>query len=119
MKDVVFVRAKLARTQQNFIFTALEEITAMRSEQDLVTQAIAGDTEAFGELYGLHRESIYRYIIVRVESAAEAEDLTGQVFLKAWEALPGYEQREARFSSWLYQIARNLVIDHQRARKPV
>jgi RNA polymerase sigma-70 factor (ECF subfamily) len=54
-----------------------------------------------------------------VRNATDAEDLTEQVFLKAWEALPAYQQRGKRFASWLYQIARNLVIDHHRAHKPV
>jgi RNA polymerase sigma-70 factor, ECF subfamily len=89
------------------------------NEDTLVARAVAGDTDAFGELYRLHLDAIYRYIVVRVSNPTDAEDLVGQVFLKAWEALPGYQQRGIRFSSWLYQIAHNLVIDHYRAQKPL
>jgi RNA polymerase sigma-70 factor (ECF subfamily) len=63
------------------------------NEDILVARAIAGDAEAFGELYRFYREAIYRYILIRVRNATDAEDLTEQVFLKAWEALPAYQQR--------------------------
>jgi RNA polymerase sigma-70 factor, ECF subfamily len=84
-------------------------------EEQLVGRAIRGDAEAFGELYQRHREALYRYIRLRVGNPSDAEDLTGQLFLKAWEALPRYDQRGRRFSSWLYQIAHHLVIDHVRS----
>lgn len=89
------------------------------NEEALVARAVAGDADAFGELYRLHREAIYRFVWARVGNQSDAEDLTEQVFLKAWEALPGYQQRGLRFSSWLYQIARNLAIDLHRAQRPV
>ena len=82
----------------------------------LVRQAINGDADAFGQLYLLHLDAIYRYVYYRVADASDAEDLTEQVFLRAWEALPGYEERGIRFSSWLYRIAHNVVVDHQRKR---
>lgn len=84
----------------------------------LVERAINNDTEAFGELYMRHLDAIYRYIYFRVDDARDAEDLTEQVFLKAWEALPGYERQGYPFTSWLYRIAHNAVIDHYRRKKP-
>ncbi|HID65158.1 MAG TPA: sigma-70 family RNA polymerase sigma factor [Anaerolineae bacterium] len=88
-------------------------------EAALVARAVAGDADAFGELYLLHIDAIYRYVYFRVGDASDAEDLTEQVFLKAWEALPGYRQRGNPFTSWLYRIAHNVVIDHHRRQKPV
>jgi RNA polymerase sigma factor (sigma-70 family) len=90
---------------------------ALQYDNLLVERAAAGDAEAFGELYRQHAEPIYRYVIVRVKNPDDAEDLTEQVFLKAWEALPGYEQRGYRFSSWLYRIAHNTVIDYRRSKQ--
>lgn len=84
-------------------------------EEMLIARAAAGDAEAFGALYQQYSAAIYRFILARVREPAEAEDLCGQVFLKAWEAMPAYEQRGHRFSSWLYQIAHNLVIDYYRS----
>lgn len=88
-------------------------------EADLVERAIAGEAEAFGELYMVHLDAIYRYVYFRVGEKSDAEDLTEQVFLKAWEALPEYKRSEKPFASWLYRIAHNSVIDYYRRTKPV
>ena len=89
-------------------------------EAALVERAVASDADAFGALYLLHMDAIYRYVYMRVGDAEDAEDLTEQVFLKAWEALPGYQQRGNRFTSWLYRIAHNVVVDqHRRRRQPI
>lgn len=88
--------------------------TPIQPEQDLVRRAVSGDVDAFGELYILHLNAIYRYIFFRVGERPDAEDLTEQVFLKAWEALPQYKEQGNPFTSWLYRIAHNIVIDHHR-----
>lgn len=83
----------------------------------LVKNAQLGDTDAFGELYDLYVDNIYRYIYFRVERE-EALDLTENVFLKAWENLKSYKKVSNKyFSSWLYRIAHNIVIDHYRGRR--
>ena len=92
---------------------------ASLNEAALVERAIAGDADAFGALYLFHLDAIYRYIFFRVGDADIAEDLTEQVFLNAWEALPSYRQRGSQFASWLYRIAHNVVVDQHRRRKPV
>lgn len=89
-------------------------------EQDeiaLISSAIEGDVDAFGHLYTLHIDAIYRYIYFRIGEASEAEDLTEQVFLNAWEALPGYKHMGNPFTSWLYRIAHNAVVDYYRLSK--
>lgn len=88
-------------------------------EKVLIERAIRGDANAFGELYSQHLDAIYRYIFFRTGDQQEAEDLTENVFLKAWEALPGYKDYGNPFSSWLYRIAHNVVVDHHRRIKPV
>lgn len=88
-----------------------------QDEDELVRRAANGDADAFGDLYMCHLDDIYRYIFYRVDNQERAEDLTEQVFVKAWEALEGYEQGEYPFSSWLYRIAHNAVIDHYRTKK--
>lgn len=87
------------------------------NEDVLVLAAIDGDEQAFGQIYDLHVEGIYRFIYVRVEDQQTAEDITSEVFLKAWEKISGYKLRGAPFRAWLYRIARNAVIDHYRTRK--
>jgi RNA polymerase sigma-70 factor (ECF subfamily) len=57
---------------------------------------------------------IARYAFVRLGDRAEAEDLAGDVFLKALEALDSYEERGTPMESWLFKIAHNLVVDRFR-----
>ncbi|MGH2581404.1 MAG: RNA polymerase sigma factor [Anaerolineales bacterium] len=87
------------------------------SEIHIVKSAVKGDENAFGELYDTYVDSIYRFIYLRVEDQQTAEDITSNVFLKAWEKLGGYKQRGVPFRAWLFRIARNAVIDHYRTRK--
>jgi len=86
-------------------------------EAGLVQQAQSGDSEAFAQLYDACVERVYRYVYFRVTDDATAEDLTSQVFLKAWENLDGYKLGGSPFIAWLYTIARNLVIDHYRTHR--
>jgi RNA polymerase sigma-70 factor (ECF subfamily) len=86
-------------------------------QHDLLERAKAGDSEAFGQLYDECIERIYRYIFFRVTDEQTAEDLTSQVFFKAWENLDRCKSTGAPFIAWLYTIARNAVIDYYRTRK--
>jgi len=89
----------------------------LESEDKLIKQAKKGDEGAFGRLYDRYIGQIYRFVLVKVNGKAEAEDLTHDVFLSAWQNLKGYRDQGHPFSSWLYQIARNRVIDHYRTKK--
>jgi RNA polymerase sigma-70 factor (ECF subfamily) len=86
-------------------------------ETALVRQAKSGNAEAFGQLYDAYVERVYRYIYFRVTDDQTTEDLTSQVFLKAWEHLDRYKPGGSPFIAWLYTIARNAVIDFYRTRK--
>jgi RNA polymerase sigma-70 factor (ECF subfamily) len=88
-------------------------------EAYLVHQAKTGNSEAFAQLYDAYVERVYRYIYFRTSEDAATEDLVSQVFLKAWENLGRYKVGGSPFIAWLYTIARNLVIDHYRAKKDV
>ncbi len=83
----------------------------------IVGRAQAGDPDAFGEVYDVCVERIYRYVRVRVGDDMDAEDLTEQVFTRAWQALGRYQDRGRPFIAWLYAIASNVVADHFRARR--
>ncbi|HEY5983960.1 MAG TPA: sigma-70 family RNA polymerase sigma factor [Anaerolineales bacterium] len=85
-------------------------------EASLIRRAKSGDASAFGRLYDACVQRIYRYVFFRVTDAEVAEDLTSEVFLKAWENLHRYRPG-GPFVAWLYTIARNTVIDHYRTRK--
>lgn len=85
-------------------------------EARLVQKAKSGDASAFGRLYDASVDRIYRYIFFRVTDEDIAQDLTSDVFLKAWENLGRYRPG-GPFVAWLYTIARNTLIDHYRTRK--
>lgn len=86
-------------------------------ERRLVQKAKAGNPEAFAQLYDAYVDRIYRYIYFRVSDDILTEDLTSQVFLKAWESLDRYQVGSSPYLAWLYTIAKNLVIDHYRTKK--
>jgi RNA polymerase sigma-70 factor (ECF subfamily) len=82
----------------------------------LLTRAQAGDLRAFDELVTRHRAKIFAMIRNMIHNEADAWDLSQEVFIKAWNALPRFEAR-ARFSTWIYRIAHNTVYDWTRRRK--
>jgi len=90
----------------------------VEDESKLVKRAVSGEAEAFGILYDRHHAQIFRFVYLKVQSREEAEDLTHQAFLHAWQHIKTYSQRGTPISSWFYRIARNKVIDHYRTRKP-
>jgi RNA polymerase sigma-70 factor (ECF subfamily) len=95
------------------VVAALEDI----DERTLVKRAIARDQDAFAALYDRHAVRVYRHVYYMVGNPAEAEDLTAQAFLQAWQAVPRYQIRGAPFVSWLLRIAHNLGVSHLRSRK--
>ena len=86
-------------------------------ESKLVQRAIGHDPEAFGRLYDIHVDRVYRHIYYRVGNEADAEDLTQQVFIKAWQAIHRYKKTASPFIAWLMTISHNLVIDFYRTKK--
>jgi RNA polymerase sigma-70 factor (ECF subfamily) len=83
----------------------------VQDEENLAHPAQQRDPEAFSQLYDKHFDRIYRYIAFRVGNQTEAEDLTQQVFLKAWESIGSYKWKGLPFSSWLFRIAHNQLVD--------
>lgn len=85
---------------------------------DDVARAQAGDMAAFAALVRRHQERVFRFVLRMLDARDEATDLTQDVFVKAWQALPDWRP-EASFSTWLLQIARNAALDQLRRRQLV
>ena len=86
-------------------------------EQDvllLVERAQNGDVNAFGKIYNTYIDRIYRYVYYQVKDRAVAEDLTQDIFTKAWEALDKFKWKGKPFIFWLYRIAHNRTMDYFR-----
>ncbi|MYD36815.1 MAG: sigma-70 family RNA polymerase sigma factor [Dehalococcoidia bacterium] len=80
----------------------------------IVQQAQNGEAAAFGQLYEIYSDRVFRYVAYRVDSDADAEDITEDVFIRMLEAIGSFKWRNVPFSAWLMRIAHNRVIDHYR-----
>lgn len=89
------------------------------TEVELVRRAAAGDRQAFARLYDANADRVYRYLMARAGDTTAAEDLTSEVFLRAWTHIGHYRIGATPFIAWLYRLARNLWIDHVRRRPEV
>lgn len=67
-------------------------------------------------MYDLYADDIFRYLFVHVRDKEVAEDLTADTFMKAWKSISTFDFKQPR--PWLYKIARNLLTDHWRKKKP-
>jgi RNA polymerase sigma-70 factor, ECF subfamily len=88
-------------------------------DEQIIQKVKNGDAEAFGVLYEQFAELIFRYIYSHLDNRLDAEDLTEEVFLRAWRALPKYDERGLPFTAFLFRIGRNSLIDYYRQRKDV
>ncbi len=83
-------------------------------DPELITRTTSSDSNAVGNLYERYRVNIYRYLYYRVGNTQVAEDLTSEVFIRMIRAIREYRAQNTSMEAWLYQIARNLAIDHHR-----
>ena len=90
------------------------EIQSQVDVTALVKQAQAGGAAAFSALYEHYYDSIYRYVSFRTGSFADAEDITAEVFVRMIESIHRFKWKGYPFSSWLFRIAHNLVVDFYR-----
>lgn len=86
------------------------------SSSILIKKAITGDESAYKELLENYRGAIYNLLYKMVKNREETEDLVQEAFIKAFNALPSFNEEYA-FSTWLYKIAINNCIDHIRKKR--
>ena len=96
-------------TDQKMQSIVQEDISAL-------VAAAQKDPATFGRLYDRYVQPIYRYIFSRVGSTHEAQDITSQTFMAAYESLARYRER-GQFAAWLFRIARSKMNDHFRRSK--
>ena len=94
-----------------------EADTPHSQDAPLIERAKTGDVEAFGELYERYATDIFRFLASQMSSHLDAEDLTEEVFMRAWRYLPNYKDQGYPFSAYLYRIARNAVAEFYRSAK--
>jgi len=89
---------------------------APSTDRDLVERARTGDSDAFGILVRRHQKRIFRLALHLVRTGAEAEDVTQETFVRAYQALGRFDGRSEPFT-WLYRICVNLSLNLIRSRK--
>lgn len=87
-------------------------------ESECISRAQRGDVSAFSELVSRFQDRIYRFLVRLTRSQDDARDLTQETFLRAFQSLPRWTP-DARFTTWLFRIARNLAFDLLRRHKRV
>ena len=97
---------------ENILCFTLCETENMPAEKN--ERRISSKEDALAGLYNEYYDKIARYIYVRMGNRAEAEDLAGEVFLKALESLGSYQERGVPMQAWLFKIAHNMVVDYLR-----
>jgi RNA polymerase sigma-70 factor (ECF subfamily) len=92
-------------------------------DTELVLRAVArlkeGDKSALHFLYVRYADDVCGYVRSIVKDSFEAEDITQNVFAKLITAIHKYEQREVPFAAWIVRVARNVALDHMRARRQI
>ena len=86
------------------------------SERAIIEEVLAGRTASFRTLVERYQRGVHAVVYRLTQSAAEADDLTQQAFLAAYDALPQFKL-DLKFSSWLFRIAVNLAKDHLKSKK--
>ena len=86
------------------------------AEATLVARCVAGEAEAFKELYDAHATRLYNLAYRMAGTAVEAEDLLQEIFLQAFRKLSSYKG-ESTIGTWLYRLAVNLCLDRLRSRQ--
>ena len=86
----------------------------MQDEESLVRRAQQHDQTALTRIYEENFDKIYRYIVLKIGDRTEAEDMTQQVFLNAFKSISSYKPKGSPFSSWLFRIAHNQIVDYLR-----
>ncbi len=86
------------------------------SDEELVNAVVGGNERAFDQLVTRHRGKVYAMIYNMVKNDADAWDISQEVFVKVWKALPKFEAK-SKFSTWLFRIVHNAVYDWGRKRK--
>jgi RNA polymerase sigma factor (sigma-70 family) len=84
-------------------------------DEQLMLAYREGDASAFERLYRRHKGALYRYVLRSIRDRATAEELYQEIWMRAIEARGRYEV-QAKFTTWLYTIAHNRLVDHWRRR---
>ena len=87
-------------------------------ERNLITRAVKRDPEAFADLYVRCHDAVLRRVMVIVRDRGDAEDITAETFLRAWNAIQKFEDRGVSILAWFLTIAERLAFKHVKNMRP-
>jgi RNA polymerase sigma-70 factor (ECF subfamily) len=87
-------------------------------ERTLISRAVKRDPEAFAQLYVRFYDQVLRRVSTIVRDRYDAEDVTSEAFLRAWNAIPRFEVRDVSILAWFCTIAERLAVKHVKGRRP-
>lgn len=112
-------RGRWGALERRGLVRELDGGSRMLSDQEIISRVQAGERELFGELHARHHERVYRFIGRAIWAHEAAQDVAGEVWLRAYAAVDRFEARpEAGVLSWLLRIAANAVTDYRRRLGP-
>jgi RNA polymerase sigma-70 factor (ECF subfamily) len=85
-------------------------------DHEVLRKAQRGDERAFRSLLAAYETPVFNYVLRMIGDRSLSEDLTQEIFLRIYQGLPGFSLR-CRFTTWLFQVAKNRVLDELRARE--
>jgi RNA polymerase sigma-70 factor (ECF subfamily) len=88
------------------------------SVKDIIVRAKSGDRTAFDTLHELYVTPVYRYVLIRLHNVDDTEDVVQETFMKAYQAIDRYEEEGKGMLPYLFTIARNLLINHTKKKRP-
>jgi RNA polymerase sigma-70 factor, ECF subfamily len=101
-----------------YMYTQKDDEAAAGADLELlIEKARSNDAGAFGKLYDMYVDRIYKHVYYRVGNPTDVEDITQEVFTKAWQAIGRYRITTTPFLAWLMRISHNMVVDYYRKRK--
>ena len=95
------------------VFKGKTKKEELSEDAKLVFAAIDGDNDAFGKLIEKYSSFVYRTVFYDIKSREDAEDISQEVFIKAYKALSNFRS-DSEFSTWIYRICKNTVYDYIR-----
>lgn len=88
-------------------------------DADILDRLARGDTRALADLMARHLSAIKSLTWYMVGDEMMAEDIAQETFIRAWKHAPNWQSGQAKFSTWLHRVAKNLCFDHLRKRKDI
>jgi RNA polymerase sigma-70 factor (ECF subfamily) len=88
------------------------------SMNEIIKRAKSGDREAFDTLHEMYVTPVYRYVLMRLHNVDDTEDVVQETFMKAYQAIDRYEDEGKGMLPYLFTIARNLLINHTKKKRP-